>query len=84
MIILASENKIQRLCPIFHLAGRVARVGRCRRQGFGELLLLQAQQFAPALPVCDRSADVTGKVSPSPANYRPCEQRNNRSNFTKN
>lgn len=84
MTILASEIKIQRLCPVFHLAGHVDHVGRCQCQGFGELFLLQAQWFAPSLPVRDRSADVTGKVSPSPVNYRPCEQRNDRSNFTKN
>lgn len=84
MTILASEIKILRLCPVFHLAGHVAHVGRCQCQGFGGLLLLQAQQFALVLPMHDRGADVTAKVSPSLVNYWPCVQRNGRGNFTKN
>lgn len=41
---------------------------RCQCQGFGGLLLLQAQQFALVLPMHDRGADMTAKVSPSLVN----------------
>lgn len=72
MASLDSEIKVQRLFPVFHLAGCVAPISWCQCQGFGE--------FPLVLSVCDQGTDVTAGVSPSQLSEWLCEQRSNRSN----
>lgn len=82
MTVLDSEITVQRLFPVLHSAGCVARVSRCQCQGRGELLSPPARWFPSALPVCDRGAGVTAGVSPSRVSWWPREQGSDRTNFT--